>query len=464
MAKAIEIEKENGIKSGESYYCIECKRNHTKGKIYQEHIKFAQNGNSKDSSEEKKIELNDETIEIDTELIKNDPGNNKVESVDEIEKKEEESSIDDEEEEEEEEEEDEDKDDKSLDSDEDDDENEQELIESIEELENEEESDEEKSVIDENDEAIKAVKKLPGVGSATLTKLIKAGFSSLESIAYTPPSIIIEESGLGEKTVAKLVKSSMEILGLGFKSAEDIWERRKNISRISTGSQELDDLLGGGVETGSIIEFFGEFRTGKTQIAHQLCVNVQFPEDKGGLGGNALYIDTEGTFRPERIVQMSEGLDLDCKKILKNIVFGRAYNSDHQILLIKEAANIIKEKNIKLIIVDSLIGHFRSEYIGRGTLANRQQIINVHLHDLLRLAEIHNLAIVITNQVQAKPDVFYGNPIQAAGGNIVAHGSTIRVYLRKGKGEQRIAKLVDAPNLPEAEAVFTITEAGIKDA
>ncbi|MEJ2276517.1 MAG: DNA repair and recombination protein RadA, partial [Candidatus Lokiarchaeota archaeon] len=241
-----------------------------------------------------------------------------------------------------------------------------------------------------------------------------------------------------------------------------LWEVRKNISRITTGSPELDDLLGGGVETASMIEFFGEFRTGKTQIMHQLCVNVQLPKDRGGLEGGALYIDTEGTFRPERIIQMAEALDLDHKQVLKNIVFGRAYNSDHQVLLIKEASNIIKERNIKIIIVDSLIGHFRSEYIGRGTLATRQQILNQHLHDLLRLCDIYpELSIVVTNQVQSKPDVFYGNPLQAAGGNIVAHGSTIRVYLRKGKGEQRVAKIVDAPHLPEGEAVFSITEKGI---
>jgi DNA repair protein RadA len=256
----------------------------------------------------------------------------------------------------------------------------------------------------------------------------------------------------------------MEELKIGFKSAEDVWEHRKNIAKITTGSQELDDLLGGGIETGSVSEFFGEFRTGKTQIMHQLCVNVQLPREQGGIEGNALYIDTEGTFRPERIIQMSEARDLDYKEVLKNIIFGRAYNSDHQILLIKEAANLIKEKNVKLIIVDSLIGHFRSEYIGRGTLASRQQIINSHLHDLLRLCDIYpELGVVVSNQVQAKPDVFYGNPLRATGGNVVAHGSTIRVYLRKGKGEQRIAKIVDAPHLPEGEAVFSITGNGISD-
>jgi len=317
---------------------------------------------------------------------------------------------------------------------------------------------------DDANACVEAVKKLPGVGEATLKKLIKAGFASLESIAYTPPSIIQKESGLGDKTTAKLIKASMDKLNIGFKSAEDVWEYRKNISRITTGSQELDNLFHGGIETGCVVEFFGEFRTGKTQIAHQLCVNVQLPKEDGGLNGNALYIDTEGTFRPERIIQMAEGHDLDYKKVLKNIVFGRAYNSDHQIMLIKEATNIIKEKNIKLIIVDSLIGHFRSEYVGRGTLANRQQTINVHLHDLLRLTDIFpDLCVIVTNQVQSKPDVFYGNPIVAAGGNIVAHGSTIRVYLRKGKGEQRVAKMIDAPHLPEGEAVFSITENGITD-
>lgn len=323
------------------------------------------------------------------------------------------------------------------------------------------ELDEEDSITDVDD-CIKAVKSLPGVGEATLNKLIKSGFSSLESIAYTPPSIISDESGIGEKTTAKLIKASMDRLGIGFKSGEEIWEHRKNIARITTNNKELDDLLGGGVETGSLIEFFGEFRTGKTQIAHQLCVNVQLPRDRGGIEGRALYIDTEGTFRPERIIQMAEALDLDYKKVLKNIIYGRAYNSDHQILLIKEAANIIKDKNIKLIIVDSLIGHFRSEYVGRGTLANRQQLINKHIHDLLRLCDIHSeLAVMFTNQVSAKPDVFYGNPLTATGGNIVAHGSTIRIFLRKGKGEQRVAKMVDAPHLPEGEAVFTITEQGI---
>ena len=417
MAKAAEISNGIGFKTGEAYYCSECKRNHTKGKIYASHISFAQNKIlEEEDTEEKPIE-NDE-IDIDDEQ----------EIIDAFEELEEE-------------------------------------YEDFEEIEEDSEDSESKEKINDKDDGIKAVKNLPGVGDATLSKLIKAGFNSLEAIAYTPPKIIQDDTGIGDKTTAKLVKASMKQLGIGFKSGEDVWERRKNIARITTGSSELDGVLGGGIETGSLIEFFGEFRTGKTQIAHQLCVNVQLPQEQGGLEGSALYIDSEGTFRPERIIQMSEDLDLDYKKVLKNIVFGRAYNSDHQVLLIKEASNLIKEKNIKLIIVDSLIGHFRSEYIGRGTLATRQQTINQHIHDLLRLCDIYpELAIIFTNQVQSKPDTFYGNPLRATGGNIVAHGSTIRVYLRKGKGEQRVAKIVDAPHLAEGEAVFCITEDGIKDA
>ena len=418
MAKASEVNNGSQSGIGEPYYCQECKRNHTKGKIYKEHLNFA------------RVELDiEDSIEVES-----DSDELEIEDSDNLEE-------------------------------------EREIIGELDEeeihndIEEEEDYNDEVLTVDNDASAcVDAVKKLPGVGEATLKKLIKAGFSSLESIAYTPPSIIQSESGLGDKTIAKLIKASMEKLDIGFKSAEDVWERRKNIARITTGSQELDNLFGGGIETGCVVEFFGEFRTGKTQIAHQLCVNVQLSKEDGGLNGNALYIDTEGTFRPERIIQMAEGLDLDHKKVLKNIVFGRAYNSDHQILLIKEASNLIKEKNIKLVIVDSLIGHFRSEYVGRGTLANRQQTINTHLHDLLRLTDIFpELCVIVTNQVQSKPDVFYGNPTVAAGGNIVAHGSTIRIYLRKGKGEQRVAKMIDAPHLPEGEAVFSITENGIID-
>ncbi|MFX0069917.1 MAG: DNA repair and recombination protein RadA [Candidatus Hermodarchaeota archaeon] len=308
------------------------------------------------------------------------------------------------------------------------------------------------------------LKDLPGVGDATIKKLIDAGIVSIRTLAMMPLAKLMEDAGIGEKTAEKIIKAAQDIEKMGFHSAEEIWEKRKVLKRISTGSQNFDDLIGGGIETGALTELFGEFRTGKTQLAHQLCVNVQLTEEQGGIEGNALYIDTEGTFRPERIIQMADAKDLDYNAVLRNITIGRAYNSNHQILLVKEAPKIILEKNIKLVIVDSLISHFRSEFIGRGTLASRQQILNSHIHDLLRLTEAYDeLAVMVTNQVSAKPDVFYGNPITHTGGHIVGHGATVRIFLRKGKGEQRIAKVVDAPNLPEEDTVFSITEDGIGD-
>ncbi len=309
------------------------------------------------------------------------------------------------------------------------------------------------------------IRDLPGVGTTIAKKLVECGFASVNSIAITPKKILMEQAGLGDKTADKIISAAREALNIGFRTADFVWERRKSLVRISTNCNSLNELLGGGgIETGSLTEFFGEYRTGKTQIMHQLCVNVQLSKEEGGISARALYIDSEGTFRPERLIQMAEAKGLDYREVLKNVIYARAYSSDHQIMLVKDAQRIIAEKNIKLIIVDSLISHFRSEYIGRGTLATRQQLLNVHLHDLLRLCDMYpDLAVVVTNQVQSKPDVFFGDPTRATGGNVIAHGATVRIYLRKGKGDQRVAKMIDAPNLPEGEAIFVLTEGGVVD-
>ncbi|MHA1238214.1 MAG: DNA repair and recombination protein RadA [Candidatus Odinarchaeia archaeon] len=200
-----------------------------------------------------------------------------------------------------------------------------------------------------------------------------------------------------------------------------------------------------------------------TQIAHQLSVNVQLPPEKGGLEGKALYIDCEGTFRPERISQMAAAVGLDPKEALKNIWCARAYNSDHQMLLTQQASELIRERNIKLVIIDSITSHFRAEYLGREMLARRQQKLNKHLHMIQRMADIQNVAVFITNQVMAKPDVYFGDPTEAVGGHILAHVPQTRLYLRRSKGNRRICRLVDSPWMPEGEAVFVITADGIRD-
>jgi len=222
-------------------------------------------------------------------------------------------------------------------------------------------------------------------------------------------------------------------------------------------------LLGGGLETQTITEFYGEFGSGKSQICMQLCVNVQLPRERGGLEGGALYIDTEHTFRTERIIQMAKHVGLDPKEVVQNIIYAEAFTSDHQMFLLDHADEVIKENNIRLIIIDSLTAHFRSEYVGRESLAERQQKLSRHLHKLIRLARAFNAVAVVTNQVMAKPDVFYGDAVAPVGGHILAHTSHTRIYLRKGKGNIRIARLVSSPYLPEGEAVFKITENGIED-
>jgi DNA repair protein RadA len=240
-------------------------------------------------------------------------------------------------------------------------------------------------------------------------------------------------------------------------------EKRKIVKKITTGSTALDDLLGGGIETQAISEFYGEFGSGKTQIVHQTAVTVQLPEDEGGLGKGVVFIDSENTFRPERIIQMAEGRGLDPEKILENIQVARAYNSADQILWAEKAAEMVQSGDIALIIVDSLTSQFRADYVGRGTLADRQQKLNRHMHTLQRAGDLNNIAVVVTNQVMAKPDTFFGDPTAPIGGHIVGHTSTFRLYLRKSKGGKRVARLMDSPNLPDGEAIFMVTQEGIRD-
>jgi DNA repair protein RadA len=310
---------------------------------------------------------------------------------------------------------------------------------------------------------------LSGVGPAIAEKLREAGFSSLEAVAVASPMELAATAEIGENVAAKIINSAREAADIGgFVTGEKILERRKEINKLTTGSQSLDALLGGGLETQAMTEFYGEFGSGKTQIAHQLAVNVQLPLEKGGLNGSVIMIDTENTFRPERIKDMAESLELDYEEVLKNIHVARAYNSNHQILLVDKAAELAEElKNtpnpVRLLLIDSATAHFRTEYGGRGMLADRQQKLNKHLHEAMRFADLHNAVVMLTNQVQVRPDAFFGDPTRPIGGHIMGHTATFRIYLRKSKGEKRIARLVDSPNLPEAEAVFSVSTAGIKN-
>merc|ERR1719253_1238092 len=278
---------------------------------------------------------------------------------------------------------------------------------------------------------------------------------------------LLDVQGIGEAKAKRIMAAAKQLVPMRMVSAAEMLQMRNNMIQLSTGSAQLDALLDGGVETGQITEIFGEFRCGKTQLCHTLCVTCQLPIDQGGAESKALYVDTEGTFRPERLVSIAERYGLNPEDVLENVTYARAYNAEHQEKLLLEAAAVFCDSRYALLIVDSATGLFRTDYTGRGELADRQQALNRYLRKLQRIADEHGVAVVITNQVMADPSPapsFMGPQVKPIGGHIIGHASQTRLYFREGKGETRICKIYDSPSLPEGEAVFAIAEGGIVDA
>ena len=281
---------------------------------------------------------------------------------------------------------------------------------------------------------------LSGVGPATAEKLRENGYDTFQSIAVASPGELSNTADVGESSAHDIIQAAREAADVGgFETGTDVLERREQIGKLEFLIPELDEMLGGGVETQSITEVYGEFGAGKSQVTHQLAVNVQLPADQGGLHGRCVFVDSEDTFRPERVDEMDNGLpdevieatmderDIDgdpgddeaidelVQTFLDKIHVAKAFNSDHQILLAEKAQEIATEYEdddypVRLLCVDSLTAHFRAEYVGRGELANRQQKLNKHLHDIDRVGNLYNSAVIVTNQVQSNPDAFFGDP------------------------------------------------------
>ena len=336
------------------------------------------------------------------------------------------------------------------------------------------------------------LEELPGVGPATADKLRENGYDSYQSVAVASPGELSNTADIGESNANDIIQAARSAADIGgFETGTDVLERREQIGKLEWLIPEIDEMLGGGVETQSITEVYGEFGAGKSQVTHQLAVNVQLPDEAGGLHGRCIFVDTEDTFRPERIDEMVRGLPEEAieaamndreieggpgdeeameelvQTFLDKIHVAKAFNSNHQILLAEKAQEIAAEYEddeypVRLVCVDSLTAHFRAEYVGRGELADRQQKLNKHLHDIDRVGNLYNAATVVTNQVQSNPDSFFGDPTKPIGGNILGHKSTFRMYLKKSKADKRIVKLVDAPNLPDGEAVMRVQNEGLK--
>ena len=312
------------------------------------------------------------------------------------------------------------------------------------------------------------IQDIEGVGPTTARKLKEAGIVSVMDLAVTSADELAVDLNSSKDTAATFIIAAQRllresnILEKEFVTAESALEKRKSLMRCSTGSRALDELLLGGIETQAVTEFYGEFGSGKSQICHTLAAIAPQPKESGGLNGGVIYIDTEGTFRPERLNQIARARELEPSHVLKNVAVCKVYNSSHLELIIKDLGKYVNDFNAKLVIIDSIISLHRAEFAGRGTLADRQQRLNGLLHKVIRLAEIFNIAVVITNQVQSSPDTFFGDPTKAAGGNVIGHASTYRIYLRKS-GENRTAKMIDSPYHPYSDAKFTLNEKGTDD-
>lgn len=304
-----------------------------------------------------------------------------------------------------------------------------------------------------------------GVSSSDVKKLSTAGYHTAQAVAMATIRHLSRVKGISEEKAKKIQDCAKKLVPMGFTTAQAHNNERQSVVHIGTGSKALDQLLQGGFETGCITEMFGEFRTGKTQLCHTLCVTCQLPFEQGGGQGKALFIDTEGTFRPNRLISIAERYGMTPNDVLENVSYARAYNSEHQSKLLSQAAQMMTETRYALLIVDSATALFRSDYVGRGELSERQIALGQFLRELMRLADQFKVAVVITNQVVADCGgmSMFGDPKKPIGGNIMAHASTVRLYLKKGRGNARVCKIYDSPNLPESDCQFAISESGIVD-
>jgi len=305
-----------------------------------------------------------------------------------------------------------------------------------------------------------------GIAAADCKKLQEAGFFTVEAVVFAPKKKLTVIKGISEQKAEKIINEARKLVPTGFTTATAMHIKRSELINITTGSKELDKLLNGGFETGSITELFGEFRTGKSQLCHTIAVTCQLPFDHGGAEGKCLYIDTQGTFRPERLLAVAERYGLQGSDVLDNVACARAYNSEHQMTLLSQAAAMMTESRYAVVVVDSATACFRTDYSGRGELSERQVNLNQFLRALQKLADEFGVAVVVTNQVVAQVDgaaMFNADPKKPIGGNIMAHACTTRLSLRKGRGEQRVCKVYDSPCLPEGEAIFAINADGVGD-
>lgn len=316
------------------------------------------------------------------------------------------------------------------------------------------------------EEVVKEFQTIEAVGPATAEKLFEGGFYSILDIGASAPSTLSDRTSIGIESAGKIIANAMKIADLGeFSTGLELYNADEDKNRLSSGSEALDNLLGGGFVTGNITEMSALNGIGKTQLAYTLSVMATRPYEEGGLDTHVIFIDTENTYKPGRMYMIAEARGYDPEETLSKVHVIQANNSAHQILIMEKVRRLSAELGgVRLIVVDSVIAHFRSEFIGRGVLSDRQGKLGTHLSDLLNFARRNDAVIYVTNQIQSKPDAFFGNPYTATGGNVMGHFNAYRLYMRGGKAGKRVIRLDKAPDRPVGECIVELTEKGVSDA
>ena len=313
------------------------------------------------------------------------------------------------------------------------------------------------------EKAIASFLAIKGVGKTAAEKIWDAQYFSLMDVAASSLGDFMERTNMTKSSAEKVIAGARALVDIGKATLASDMLKDEDPNRLSTGCKMVNELIGGGYPPKLITEIFGENGTGKSQCCFTATVMATLPKTEGGLDGHVIYIDTEGTFSAHRIKEIAESRGYDWQEVLNKIHVLRPMTTSHQILMMDEARKISAEYPVRLIVCDSLMGHFRAEYIGRGQLCSRQQLISKHLAEIKSFAITNNAVAIITSQVSANPAQLFGDPNQAVGGNVVGHAVAYRIKIRKGKNGARVFRLVKAPDLPESEAVGVLTASGLMD-
>lgn len=316
-------------------------------------------------------------------------------------------------------------------------------------------------------------------------KLINAGFQVASDLTDMRPLQLCKEAGISQEEAVEVLqmlrddgqphqqRAATESL-----TALDLLHQEQALGSIVTFCSALDNALGGGVPVGKTTEICGAPGVGKTQLCMQLAVDVQIPVCFGGLGGKALYIDTEGSFLVQRVVDMAEAAvqhctllaedteqrqaleELTVEKILSNLFLVRCHDYVELLAEVYLLPDFISEHpEVRLVVIDSIAFPFRHDF---EDLSQRTRLLNGLAQQLIQLATQHSLAVVLTNQMTTRVSNGQSKLVPALGESW-GHAATQRLILH-WEGLRRLASLYKSPSQMEATIQYQITVQGFRDA